>query len=167
MIRKDLLLKGERKAISPIIATLLLILIAIAAGVVVYAYVIGFVGQTSNNQPNGTSQLSIDTASGSASGNTVTAYFRNIGGSTAIISAVYVLDSTGNTVVGGVVIGTASTVVSGCSITSTTTTMPCSLSPSASGSIQLTGVTLVKGTTYQLKITTQDGSSVVQSFKAS
>ncbi len=39
----------ERRAISPIIATLLLILIAIAAGVVVYAYVIGFVGNSTTN----------------------------------------------------------------------------------------------------------------------
>jgi archaeal type IV pilus assembly protein PilA len=50
----------EKKAISPIIATLLLILIAIAAGVVVYAYVIGFVGNSTGNTGSSQNQLSID-----------------------------------------------------------------------------------------------------------
>jgi archaeal type IV pilus assembly protein PilA len=161
-------LRRERSsAISPIIATLLLILIAIAAGVVVYAYVLGFVGSNTNGSAPGTSQLSIDTSSGSSASNTVTAFFRNIGGSAAIITSVYVLDTTGTPVLGGSVIGTASSPVTGCTITSTTTTMPCSISPSATGSISLSSVTLTKGNTYQIKIDTQDGSSVSQSFKAS
>jgi FlaG/FlaF family flagellin (archaellin) len=42
-------LKSRKWAISPIIATLLLILIAIAAGVVVYAYVSGFIGNSTLN----------------------------------------------------------------------------------------------------------------------
>jgi archaeal type IV pilus assembly protein PilA len=50
----------ERRAISPIIATLLLILIAIAAGVVVYAYVIGFVGSNTSNTGATTSVLQIE-----------------------------------------------------------------------------------------------------------
>ena len=49
----------EKRAISPIIATLLLILIAIAAGVVVYAYVINFVGNSSSNSGSTTSVISI------------------------------------------------------------------------------------------------------------
>ena len=48
-----------KSAISPIIATLLLILIAIAAGVIVYAYVIGFVGGTTS-QGGSTSLISVD-----------------------------------------------------------------------------------------------------------
>ncbi len=50
----------ERKAISPIIATLLLILIAIAAGVVVYAYVIGFIGNSTSNTGGNTSVLQVE-----------------------------------------------------------------------------------------------------------
>lgn len=50
----------QKRAISPIIATLLLILIAIAAGVVVYAYVLGFVGNSTSNGGGTKDTLSID-----------------------------------------------------------------------------------------------------------
>ena len=72
---------AEKKAISPIIATLLLILIAIAAGVVVYAYVIGFVGNSTGNTGSNQNQISIDqvsVASATASF-PVTAFVRNLG----------------------------------------------------------------------------------------
>jgi archaeal type IV pilus assembly protein PilA len=75
----------ERKAISPIIATLLLILIAIAAGVVVYAYVIGFVGNSTGNTGNNVSVISIDSFCASASlgkctsGNAFYIVIRNVG----------------------------------------------------------------------------------------
>jgi archaeal type IV pilus assembly protein PilA len=78
--------RNSRNAISPIIATLLLILIAIAAGVVVYAYVLNFVG---NNQPTGGPQsvISVDTACVSLSNkcsstNALYAYVRNTGTTT-------------------------------------------------------------------------------------
>lgn len=49
-----------RRSISPIIAILLLILITIAAGITVYAYVMGFVGDSqSTSHPSGTT-VSID-----------------------------------------------------------------------------------------------------------
>jgi flagellin-like protein len=68
----------KEKAISPIIATLLLILIAIAAGVVVYAYVIGFVGSTTGGS-NSRGVLSIDLASATAASGKVTVFVRNTG----------------------------------------------------------------------------------------
>ncbi|MHB1868602.1 MAG: archaellin/type IV pilin N-terminal domain-containing protein, partial [Nitrososphaerales archaeon] len=77
-------LMKERKGISPIIATLLLILIAIAAGVIVYAYVVGFIGNSTSNSGGTTNTLSIDqvTLSSSTSAVPVTAYVRNEGPST-------------------------------------------------------------------------------------
>ncbi|MHB1907445.1 MAG: archaellin/type IV pilin N-terminal domain-containing protein [Nitrososphaerales archaeon] len=74
----------EKKAISPIIATLLLILIAIAAGVVVYAYVIGFVGNSTQNSGATTDTLSVDqlTLSSKATNVPATAFVRNEGPST-------------------------------------------------------------------------------------
>ncbi len=41
--------RNQKKGISPIIATLLLILITIAAGVIVYDYVINFIGNSTQN----------------------------------------------------------------------------------------------------------------------
>jgi archaeal type IV pilus assembly protein PilA len=71
----------KKKGISPIIATLLLILIAIAAGVVVYAYVIGFVGNSTSNSGGSTDTLSIDQLylTHVVSSIPVTAYVRNEG----------------------------------------------------------------------------------------
>ena len=54
--------REKEKAISPIIATLLLILIAIAAGVVVYAYVIGFIGNSTSNSGATTSVIQVNSA---------------------------------------------------------------------------------------------------------
>jgi len=48
-----------KSAISPIIATLILILIAISAGVVVYAYVAGFLGNTTSNTQSAQNTISI------------------------------------------------------------------------------------------------------------
>ncbi|MDG6994274.1 MAG: hypothetical protein JRN52_00005, partial [Nitrososphaerota archaeon] len=74
----------KRRAISPIIATLLLILIAIAAGVVVYAYVIGFIGNSTSNSGSTIDTLSIDQAvvSSKTTSFPVTVFVRNQGPST-------------------------------------------------------------------------------------
>ncbi len=60
--------REKHSAISPIIATLLLILIAIAAGVIVYAYVIGFIGNSTSNSGGTTSLISVDNFCASNSG---------------------------------------------------------------------------------------------------
>src|SRR5487761_1051174 len=84
MNQKELFAKlgrEKKSGISPIIATLLLILIAIAAGVVVYAYVIGFVGNSTGNSGGATNTLSIDqfTASSKTSAFPAAVYVRNQG----------------------------------------------------------------------------------------
>jgi archaeal type IV pilus assembly protein PilA len=72
---------NQKKGISPIIATLLLILIAIAAGVVVYAYVIGFVGNSTGNTGSNQNQISIDqlNVASATSSFPATVYVRNLG----------------------------------------------------------------------------------------
>jgi archaeal type IV pilus assembly protein PilA len=71
----------KSKAISPIIATLLLILIAIAAGVVVYAYVIGFVGNSTGNTGSTQNDISIDQVyiASATTSFPSTVYVRNLG----------------------------------------------------------------------------------------
>ncbi len=49
----------RRQAISPIVATLLLILIAIATGVILYSYVLGFLANSTQNTGFGQSTISI------------------------------------------------------------------------------------------------------------
>ena len=77
-------LAKQRLGISPIIATLVLIVIAIAAGVVVYAYVVGFVGNSTSNEGATINTLSIDQFTASSNPNIfpVNVYVRNHGPST-------------------------------------------------------------------------------------
>jgi archaeal type IV pilus assembly protein PilA len=90
---------NNKKAISPIIATLLLILIAIAAGVVVYAYVIGFVGNTTTGQGSGTSSLTADLTGIKAATGVTTLVLKNVGGTTASIgSGLYLKGGTLSTI---------------------------------------------------------------------
>ncbi len=57
----------HKKAIAEIIATLLLILIAVAASVVVYTYILNFVGNVSQVNSGNTSAISIESFCASAS----------------------------------------------------------------------------------------------------
>lgn len=80
-------LTNSKKGVSPIIATLLLIVIAVAAGVVTYTFVTGFIGSsTSQTGPTGT--LSVDAYSFNAT-DYLTAYIRNTGGKAVTISNTY------------------------------------------------------------------------------
>ncbi len=87
---------SNKKGISPIIATLLLILIAIAAGVVVYAYVIGFVGNSTVNSGATQDQISIDQVSlaSATAGFPSIAYVRNLGPSIETFDVGFYLKST-------------------------------------------------------------------------
>lgn len=109
-------LLSSKKGISPIIATLLLILIAIAAGVVVYAYVLGFVGNSTGNSGGQIAQLSIDqiTFSSSASTVPVQAFLRNRGPVADSFTAnFYVTSSSLNQQVGPAITATCSSACTG------------------------------------------------------
>ncbi|MHB8702282.1 MAG: archaellin/type IV pilin N-terminal domain-containing protein [Nitrososphaerales archaeon] len=156
--------KGEKRAISPIIATLLLILIAIAAGVVVYAYVIGFVGNSTGNTGNNTSVISIESACFEASAGTDCSggqYYvtiRNVGTTTLASASAISLYITDNT--------NGNTAVLACSFTSNL--MPSSattLSPTSngcSGSLP----TIVGGNSITAKVVVSDGGSATFPVKA-
>jgi flagellin-like protein len=81
----------NKKGVSPIIATLLLIVIAVAAAVVTYSFVMGIAGTTTGtNIAQG--QLTYDAYSVTKSGNyyLVAAYIRNTGGRTVDLNSTYV-----------------------------------------------------------------------------
>jgi flagellin-like protein len=78
----------NKKGVSPIIATLLLIVIAVAAAVVTYAFVTGFIGTSSGSA---TQQGSMSFDSYAISGNaTCTVYLRNTGTKALTVSAAYI-----------------------------------------------------------------------------
>ena len=156
-------MKKSMKAISPIIATVLLILIAIATGVIIYAFATGWVGsRTSNSGPS--SMISIDAASikGTATPKVynVTVYVRNIGSSATNVSGIYIIDpSTGN-ILGG------NTTATNFAVGGSTSNPDLSLGPNQVKEISCnitTTTSLKNGYSYQIKVTTTDGSEAVTS----
>lgn len=86
----------KRKGISTFIATLLLMVLAVAAGVVIYAYTMGYLGGFTTPQTMGA--LSLDTATlntgAAANGVALTAYIRNIGHTGFTLNTVYIIYGT-------------------------------------------------------------------------
>ncbi len=86
----------KNKAVSPVIATLLLILIAVATAVLVYVWVTGYATSvTSSGTPELRERVKVEAISYSDS--TLTIYVRNVGDVSVTIDYVYVIDAeTGN-----------------------------------------------------------------------
>jgi hypothetical protein len=83
---------GLRKntiAFSAVIASLILMLLAVAAGVVVYAYVMGWIGSAQQN-PTSTGKLQIDSIVTNSTRTGINIYVRNVGGVSLTLNATYV-----------------------------------------------------------------------------
>ncbi len=78
----------KSRGVSTFIAVLLLMALAVAAGVVIYSYTMGYLGGMGGSSLPGT--LSLDTATCSESTGTMTAYVRNIGKGSISFDAAYV-----------------------------------------------------------------------------
>ena len=80
---------GSKRAFSAVIASLILMLLAVAAGVVVYAYVMGWIGGATTN-PRQTGHLSFDTTWANATASQIKLAVRNVGGTNLVLSNVYI-----------------------------------------------------------------------------
>ena len=90
------------KAISPIFATLILIAIAVIAGVVVYMFTSGTLATMTNGGTAGQEKISIQAASftaGTSPAGTITVYVQQTSGPQATVNGLIIKDSNGNTVV--------------------------------------------------------------------
>lgn len=67
----------ERRGISTFIAVLLMMVLAVSAGVVIYSYTMGYLGGLGSTQTPGA--MSLDTATCSETTHNMTAYIRNVG----------------------------------------------------------------------------------------
>lgn len=132
----------NKKAISPVISALLLIILAVAAGVIAYAYVMGWLGSATKASSVEYGELSLDSATASAGGNIV-AYVRNLGGKPVTPDKAYVD-------------GSQST-VSPTTAIAVNTVAALTITPSS---------TLVANTVYEVKVVCTDGTSLVFSVKA-
>ena len=144
-MRKIKKLFRAKRAFSPVIAALILMLLAVAAGVVVYSYTMGWVGGATKSEGGQYGELSLDAATAVASTNTITAYVRNIGGKSVTPHKAYVDDS---------------------QATSITPTTAIDEGDVATLTINATNPGLTAGTTYEVKIVCTDGTSLTFSVKA-
>jgi flagellin-like protein len=140
---------AKRRGVSPVIATLLLIVIAVAAAVLTYVWVTGYIGRTTSTAETGQLQERIKINAVSVSGSDVTASVANIGDLDVSITAAYVLTSNGTTVCGGALTSVAS--LSKGTTTDVTVSNTC---------------TLTSGKVYIAKVVTSKGTEATYTFTA-
>jgi FlaG/FlaF family flagellin (archaellin) len=132
-----------KRAFSAVIASLILMLLAVAAGVVVYAYVMGWIGGATQN-PTHTGQMQFDSIYASAGTGKIKMYVRNVGGVDLNLSKIYIggVDTANNTSFDGY-----------------------SLAVQAVAYLEA-NCTMTKNYFYEVAVTCKDGTSVSQSVQA-
>lgn len=143
---------AKRKGVSPVIATLLLIVIAVAAAVLTYIWVTGYMGkvtgaveQTSTQQLQ--EKIKINAVSVNSTTKTVKLSVSNIGDTDVTISGAYVLTQGGTSV---------------CSSSFSSVSI-------LKGGIQdvtISSCSLTSGTTYTAKAVTSKGTEATYTFTA-
>jgi flagellin-like protein len=140
-------MSGKRRGVSPVIATLLLIVIAVAAAVLAYIWITGYMGtlQAQAGAQQVQERIKIEGVQVNENNDQISAiYVRNIGDVTATIADVYLLDSSGN------VLGSSTTTAT--------------VSPESSSTISAPATTLTPGHTYIVKIVTTRGTEATYQF---
>ncbi len=125
--------KYRRRGVSPVIAVLMLIAIAVATGIIVYVWVMGLSGSlTKSGGTQVSEQLELEAYDWT--GNNLTIHIRNVGGGTVTVAEIYI---------NGVQT----------SFTGTTT-----ISPQSTANIEIDFPTPPSdGTSHTVKIVTSDG----------
>jgi hypothetical protein len=139
---------GSKRAFSAVIASLILMLLAVAAGVVVYAYVMGWIGSATTN-PRQTGHLSFDTVYASVNTSKINLAVRNVGGTNLLLANIYVqgVDLTTN-----------------CTTTIPSTGYSLLTQQVAYLTINYTGMTT--GSYYSVQVACKDGTMISQSVQA-
>ena len=139
-----------RKAISPVIATLLLILIAVAASILVYVWVTGYVSSATSGAeaPQLQERIKIDAVNISKNGDqvNVTIYVRNIGNVAVNVTSGYIINATASDVVGS------------------NTTANLVLNPGDVGELEVTINGTLSSGTYIAKVVTRNGVEATYPF---
>jgi hypothetical protein len=136
-------LRKNKKAFSAIIASLILMLLAVAGGVVVYGYAMGWIGEAQQN-PTIAGKMQIDSIV--ADRTHIIAYVRNIGGVNLVLNKTYV---NGNFAANGT------------AITDATGNLPIH----ATAKLDLR-CSMQAGRFYEVSIVCKDGTTIVTSVQA-
>lgn len=133
------------KAISPIFAVLILIAIAVIAGIIVYMFTSGTLAAMMGGGTSGQEKVAVQSVTCSTGG-VVSVIYQSTGGPICTINGIIIKDASGNTV--------------GAPITTLTGTV----TPTAQGALTTVGGTnagIVSGQTYTATLTTVAGGSFV------
>jgi len=143
----------NRKGISPIFATLILIAIAVIAGVVVYMFTSGTLATMTGSTSAAQEKITVQGASISKAG-AVTVYLEQTGGPAATVNSIIIKDSSGTTV--GIItalgLGAATPAPSPAALAALTSGTLTTISGSCPSSINV-------GSPYTLTVTTKGGGS--------
>lgn len=134
----------KNRGISTFIAVLLLMVLAVSAGVVLYAYTMGYLGNLGDTETPGA--MSVDSAKLNATTNVMTAYIRNVGTSSISIDTVYVA---------GEQIASGSVLVS-----------PDPLQEGSVANVTVTFSASTSGRTYEVRLIAKDNTILVFNVKA-
>ena len=143
-------LRKNKMAFSAVIASLIMMLLAVAAGVVVYGYVMGWIGGAQQN-PTSTGKLQMDSivanVNATGTGN-VTLYVRNVGAGSLTVSSVYVNGVNQTAIPSGLA-------------------NPIGVQQSAGGTVDpIVGLALQTNVFYEVKVVCTDGTMVSTSVQA-
>jgi len=138
----------KRRGVSPVIATLLLIVIAVAAAVLTYIWVTGYIGRSTSTAeaPQLQERIKINAVQAAAGTVTVNVSVMNIGDVIVNITAAYTLTEGGTIQV--------------CANTTTKTL----LAPGQIADIKVPSCSLSAGTTYVTKVVTAKGTEATLTF---
>ena len=135
----------NKKGVSPVIAVLLLIVIAVAAAILTYLWITGYMGTV--QQQGGTQQLQerIKVEGVDLSGSYLDAvYVRNVGDVQVTVNSIYLILPSGE----AIRVYTGST----------------NINPKTVSRIDVTNTALTSGTTYIVKVTTSTGIEATYTF---
>jgi len=141
----------KRRGISPVIAVLLLIVIAVAAAILTYVWITGYIGtlQTQSTGQQLQERIRIEAIDG-AGGRRLTIYVRNVGETAVTISAAYLINATNGDVL------------------ASNTDLSVGIDPGdVSNSVTITGIRTdvwVDGKTYVVKVVTAKGTEATYQF---
>ena len=139
------LLRNER-AFSQMVGALILMLLAVASGVVVYAYVMGWLGGATGTAGGQKGELQFDSVYADATADQIKIYVRNVGSKDLLLEKIYIegTEKANATAIPG----------TGASITV------------QSVAYLEVSQTMTEGYVYEVKVTCKDGTAVSQSVEA-
>ncbi|ABL78612.1 archaellin/type IV pilin N-terminal domain-containing protein [Thermofilum pendens] len=139
----------KKRGVSPVIATLLLIVIAVAAAVLAYIWITGYQGTLTQQASTTQLQERIAIEAVSYNGTTLTAYVRNVGDVKVNITTIYVFNGSG-------------TIINSNNNNYQLAT-PVVISPGQVSTVT-TSVTLTAGNTYTVEVVTKYGTKASYVF---